>query len=197
MPAYHYIVINNEGQEQKGVIEAENEKQARQLLRDKSLIPINVKADKEKKIVKFSFSSFSFRKKSKLNVKELALITRQFATLLSAGLPLEEVLFAVAEQSEKMHIKALILAVRSKVVEGHSLATAMREHPYAFSELYCATVAAGEKTGHLDTVLMRLADYTEASWQMQQKITNGFDLSSHDCGRCDCYRWFFIGIRRS
>jgi general secretion pathway protein F len=76
----------------------------------------------------------------------------------------------VAEQSDKARIKGLLLSVRSKVVEGHPLASALREHPEAFSSLFCATVAAGEKTGHLDTVLLRLAEYTESTWQTQQKL---------------------------
>lgn len=105
-----------------------------------------------------------------LSSKELALITRQFATLLSAGMPIEEVLAAVGEQTEKQRVKGLILSVRSKVLEGHAFASALREHPEAFSALYCATIAAGEKTGHLDTVLLRLAEYTEQQWQMRQKL---------------------------
>lgn len=169
MPAYHYIAITSGGQEQKGVIEADSEKHARQLLRDKSYIPLHVRPEQEKKGVSKK-RTFTLGKQRGLNSKELALITRQFATLLAAGLPIEESLFAVAEQIDKARIKGLLLSVRSKVVEGHSLASALREHPEAFSDLFCATVAAGEKTGHLDTVLQRLAEYTESSWQMRQKL---------------------------
>lgn len=170
MPAYHYIAINNGGQEQKGVIEAESEKHARQMLRDKSLVPIKVNPAQVKKGTgkKAQFSVLT--RQRGLTSKELALITRQFATLLSAGLPIEEALSAVGEQTEKQRIKGLILSVRSKVVEGHALASALREHPEAFSALYCATIAAGEKTGHLDKVLMRLAEYTEQQWHMRQKL---------------------------
>lgn len=170
MPAYHFKAMNSQGQEQKGVIEAESEKHARQLLRDKTLVPLQVKSAQEKKFpgkeVRFSV----FTKARGLSSKELAMVTRQFATLLSAGLPIEEALLAVAEQSEKTRIKGLILSVRSKVVEGHALATALRDHPEAFSALFSATVAAGEKTGHLDKVLLRLADYTEQQWHMKQKL---------------------------
>ncbi len=170
MPAFHYVAVNTGGKEQKGVIEAENEKHARQLLRDKSLFPIHLRPDQAKKSIVNESKFTAFTKQRGLNSKELALITRQFATLLSAGLPIEESLLAVAEQSDKSKIKGLLLSVRSKVVEGHALASALREHPEAFSALFCATVAAGEKTGHLDKVLLRLADYTEQQWHMRQKL---------------------------
>ena len=169
MPAFHFVAINTSGHEQKGVIEAENEKHARQLLRDKSLVPLNLRPAQQKKIKGQALSIFSRRQRG-MNSKELALFTRQFATLLSAGMPVEEALQAVAEQSEKPHVKGLILSVRGKVVEGHALAAAMREHPEAFAPLFCATIAAGEKSGHLDKVLLRLAEYTEQQWQMKQKL---------------------------
>lgn len=170
MPAYHYIAIHaTTGFEQKGVLEAESEKQLRQLLRDKSLLPVKVRAAQTK--ANKSENRFGFLSREKrLSAKELALITRQFATLLVAGLPIEEALLAVAEQTEKSHMKGLLLSVRSKVVEGHALAAALREHPESFSTLFSATVAAGEKTGHLDKVLIRLADYTEQQWHMRQKL---------------------------
>jgi general secretion pathway protein F len=171
MPAFHFVAINTIGKEQKGVIEADTEKQARQLLRDKTLIPISIHPVNEKKrtLPQANWSAFLQRKKS-LTSKEIALFTRQFATLLAAGLPIEEALQAVSEQSEKSHIKGLILSVRSKVVEGHTLSSAMRDYPEAFSPLFCATIAAGEKSGHLDKVLLRLADYTEQQANMRQKI---------------------------
>lgn len=169
MPAYHYIAVNVTGKEQKGVIEADNEKVARQLLRDRSLVPVQIRAVQEKKTGQLE-SRFTFLRQRGMSSKEVALFTRQFATLLAAGLPIEESLGAVAEQTEKAHVKGLILSVRSKVLEGHSLAAALREHPQAFSPLFCATIAAGEKSGHLDKVLLRLADYTEQQWNMRQKL---------------------------
>ena len=170
MAAYHFLAINAAGQEQKGAIEADSEKHARQLLRDQSLVPIKVHPVRDRKIVGRNIG-FRFNQKTKgLSSKDLALITRQFATLLSAGLPLEETLLAVAEQTEKTSTKGLILSVRSKVLEGHAFASALKEHPEAFNDLYCATIAAGEKSGHLDKVLIRLADYTEQQWQLRQKL---------------------------
>ncbi|HEX2549900.1 MAG TPA: type II secretion system inner membrane protein GspF [Gammaproteobacteria bacterium] len=162
MSAFQYSAMNAKGGTQKGVIEAESSKHARQLLREQGLFPVDVKAYRNMKKKAFG--------KSSISVKELALMTRQLSTLLSAGLPIEEVLAAVAEQTEKQRTKTLISAVRSKVLEGHALAAAFREFPDAFSELYCGTVAAGEKSGHLDMVLQRLADFTEQQLAMRQKI---------------------------
>jgi general secretion pathway protein F len=171
MSAYHFVAVTSAGLEQKGVIEAESEKQARQLLRDKSLNPISVKPAHQKAIATDKKSLLSlFKRKRGLSANETALFTRQFATLLAAGLPIEECLQAVAEQTEKPVIKALILGVRGKVMEGHELAASLGEHPDSFSDLFCATIAAGEKSGHLDTVLLRLADYTEQQAAMRQKL---------------------------
>lgn len=170
MSAWHFIAITTEGSEQKGVIEAESEKHARQILRDRSVLPIKVYSAQEKKSSGKSTFLSDLSRKQGLSSKELALLTRQLATLLSAGLPVEEALAAIAEQNEKQRIKGLILSVRSKVMEGHALSSALRENPVSFSALYTATVAAGEKTGHLDKVLERLAEYTEQQWQMRQKL---------------------------
>lgn len=169
MAAFHYVAINTKGEKQKGVIEAENAKHARQLLRAKNLIPTEVRSAQQKTQRKTA-GGFKVSKRHSITSRELALMTRQLATLLAAGLPLEEVLTAVAEQTESARTKGLIFSVRSKVVEGYSLANALKDFPQAFSPLYCATVAAGEKSGHLDVVLQRLADYTEQQYQMRQKI---------------------------
>ncbi len=170
MPAFHYIAVSNTGREQKGVIDAESEKHARQLLRERALVPISVRPARQKAAAGTSTLQMMFSHQKKLSSKELALFTRQFATLLAAGLPVEESLLAVSEQSEKPHVKAIILSVRGKVLEGHPLATALQEHPEAFTSLFCATIAAGEKTGHLDKVLLRLADYTEQQYNMRTKL---------------------------
>ena len=167
MPAFNYVAIDTKDVKKKGIIEADNSKHARQLLRAKNLVILELHAGQDK--AKKNFSGKASHKQS-LSTKELALMTRQLATLIAAGLPIEEVLSAVGEQTEKPRAKSLILSVRSKVLEGHALASAMRDFPQAFSTLYCSTVAAGEKSGHLDIVLQRLADYTEQQFFMRQKI---------------------------
>jgi general secretion pathway protein F len=92
--------------------------------------------------------------------------------LSQSGLPLEEALLAVAQQNETPRTKSILLGVRSKVMEGHTLADGLGEFPQAFPELYRATVSAGEQSGHLDAVLDRLADYTEARQELRQRVTN-------------------------
>ena len=144
-------------------------KSARQQLRSQGLTPLDINpiAQKDRSTRKSSFLSFGKRMSS----SELALFTRQLATLLQAGTPLEEALRTSAKQSEKSHVARTILGVRAKVTEGHSLENGLADFPATFPDLYRATVAAGEKSGHLDPVLERLADYTESRQEMQQSVT--------------------------
>lgn len=165
MSAFEYKALNKQGKPLKGVLEADSSRQIRQQLRDKGLMPIEVNqvaATVDKKTSTF----FSY----KISAAELALITRQLSTLVQSALPIEESLQAVAEQCEEAKVKSIVLAVRSRVVEGYSLADSMAEYPDVFEKLYTAMVAAGEKSGHLDTVLNRLADYTEQRQAMRSKL---------------------------
>jgi len=161
MGAYQYQALKKKGTVCKGVIEADSERHARQLLRDQDLIPTHIQALKKVARTKHN---------DKLSAQELALLTRQLATLLAAGIPIDEALRGVGEQSEHDIAKQLIIAVRAKVTEGYGLAQAMGEYPHAFPELYRATLAAGEQTGHLDLVLEKLAEYTENQQKIRQKI---------------------------
>ncbi|BDX04597.1 type II secretion system inner membrane protein GspF [Planctobacterium marinum] len=158
MAAFSYKALDAKGRNKSGILEGDNARQIRSQLREKGLIPLEVEpaTEKEQKISK-GLQLFQ----PKISASDLALLTRQLATLVESALPLEEALLAVAEQCEKPRQKNMMMAVRSKVVEGHSLADAMAEFPYVFDQLFRAMVAAGEKSGHLDTVLNRLADYTE------------------------------------
>ncbi|MBA53139.1 MAG: type II secretion system protein GspF [Pseudomonadales bacterium] len=168
MPAFEYVVLDERGKQKKGVLEGDSARQVRQQLKDKGLVPLSVettiqKTDKQE-TTKFQFGHAS------ISAGDLAIVTRQMATLLQAGLPLEEVLKAVSRQQEKPSNKSMMLAIRSKVVEGHTLAASLNEFPKSFPELYRATVAAGEHSGHLDLVLEQLADYTEARYRTKKKV---------------------------
>ena len=174
MAAFEYIALDNKGKEKKGLIEADTAKQVRQILRDQGLTPLQIDSTKapSKKPEKNS-SSFDRSKlfQRGISSNELCLITRQLATLVQAALPLEESLAAVANQSEKPRIQSMMYAIRSKVMEGHTLAAGLAEFPKVFNQLFCATIEAGEKSGHLDTVLERLADYTEDRQELQSKVS--------------------------
>lgn len=165
MAAFEYKALDQKGKQKKGVVEADSARQVRQQLREKGLAPLSVEQTSEKQS-----ASNPFGARRKLSVKELALLTRQIATLIQSGIPIEETLSAVANQSEKTNVRSMLLAVRAKVLEGYTLADSLGEFPAAFPNLYRSTVAAGEHAGHLDLVLNRLADYTEARQQARQKI---------------------------
>jgi general secretion pathway protein F len=168
MAAFEYIVLDPKGREQKGVIEGDSPRQVRQMLRDKGMMPLQIEtAARRDKKSKNSSVRVSRRGISAL---DLALLTRQLSTLVRAALPLDEALSAVGQQTEKPRIKAMIFAIRSKVLEGHTLASGLADFPKVFSNLYRSTVAAGEQSGHLDTVLDRLADYAESRQLLNQKI---------------------------
>ena len=168
MAAFEYAALDTGGKERKGVIEGDSPRQIRQQLREQGLIPLSVEEVEKKESQQNKTFSFSFRQS--ISAADLALLTRQLATLSQSGLPLDEATSTVARQSEKPKVKRLMMGVRSKVMEGHSLAEGLGKFPHAFPELYRATVAAGEQSGHLDTVLERLADYTEARQQISQKL---------------------------
>ncbi|MEE3239633.1 MAG: type II secretion system inner membrane protein GspF [Pseudomonadota bacterium] len=168
MAAFSYIAIDSGGKQQKGVVDADSARQVRQILREKGLMATDVSATIKDADPQKGFS-FSFGRPS-LSVADLALITRQMATLIQAGIPLEEALGTVARQSDKSSVNSILLSVRSKVLEGYTLADAMAEYPSVFSNLYRSTVSAGESAGFLDVVMDKLADYTESSQAARQKI---------------------------
>jgi len=169
MGAFEYVAVDATGRERKGVLEGDTARQVRQLLRDQSLLPVTVSevAHQEKREQRTSFTV-----RRGVSASDLALLTRQLATLVRSGLPLDEALQAVSEQTEKPRIKSVVLGVRAKVLEGHALADGLSDFPRVFPEIYRATVAAGEQSGHLDTVLERLADYTESREQLRSRTLN-------------------------
>jgi len=167
MGAFEYSALDSGGREQTGVLEGDTARHVRQQLREKGWSPLSVQEVAQRE-ARASRRPALLRRG--VSPTDLALVTRQLATLVKSGLPLEEALRAVAEQSERARLKSMVVAVRSRVLEGHTLADGLGEFPHVFSDLFRATVAAGEQSGHLEVVLDRLADYTENRQQMRQKI---------------------------
>ena len=171
MAAFDYIALDAKGKEHKGVVEGDTSRHVRQMLRDKGLMTLEITESHQKAQSKRSSGTTAPRLFQRgISTTELALLTRQLATLIQAALPLDETLAAVANQTEKPRIKSMLFAIRSRVLEGHSLAVGLADYPKVFPELYRATVDAGEQSGHLDTVLERLADYTESRQEIQGKV---------------------------
>lgn len=168
MGAFEFVALDQSGKESKGLIEGDTAKHVRQILRDRHLLPVQVTEVAQKEARRQR--TFSLRRG--ISASELSIVTRQLASLSQSGLPLEEALLAVAQQNDQPRTKSIMLGVRSRVMEGHTLADGLAEFPQAFPELYRATVAAGEQSGHLDVVLERLADYTESRQELRQRITN-------------------------
>ncbi|HET9446941.1 MAG TPA: type II secretion system inner membrane protein GspF [Steroidobacteraceae bacterium] len=166
MGAFEYTAVDATGRERKGVLEGDTARAVRQMLRDQSLLPLSVSEVLQTEN-KRERKQFSLRRG--ISAADLSLLTRQIATLVRSGLPLEEALLAVSEQTERPRIRSIVMGVRAKVMEGHALADGLSDFPAVFPELYRATVSAGEQSGHLDTVLERLADYTESREQLRSR----------------------------
>lgn len=160
MAKYHYQVLTTSGKQQRGSLIAENVRDARQQLREKGLVVLMLKEQEAGR----------FQRQKRLTGRDLALATRQLATLAAASLPLDQALQAVAQQSEKKEVRDLFQRLKNKITEGHSLATAFGAFPTVFNRMYCAMIAAGELSGHLPLVLQRLAVYEEQRQKMKGQL---------------------------
>ncbi|UXI69112.1 type II secretion system inner membrane protein GspF [Tahibacter amnicola] len=163
MPAFAYQALDANGKTQRGVLQGDTARAVRQALRERGLNPLEVTAVEE------SRKGATFGRRG-LSASQLSLFTRQLATLLAAGLPIDEALAALAEQGEDERSRTLTVALRARVMEGAGLAAAFSEYPETFPEIYRASIAAGEQSGRLDTVLERLADYAESRDALRQKV---------------------------
>jgi general secretion pathway protein F len=163
MPAFAYQALDPRGKTERGVLQGDNARAVRASLRERGLYPIEVTpvADAERR-------GRLFRRG--LSTAELAVLTRQLATLLRAGLPLDEALAALAEQNDEPRLRVLAVSLRARVMEGSGLAAALAAAPESFPEIYRASVAAGEQSGRLDRVLARLADHVEARDALRQRL---------------------------
>jgi len=164
MPAFAYQALDQLGKTQRGVLQGDNARAVRASLREKGLNPLEVTPVTETQQGRGGLL------RRGLGSAQLALLTRQLATLLKAGLPVDEALAALSEQNDDQRARGLVMALRSRVLEGAGLAAALGDAPESFPEIYRASVAAGEQSGRLDQVLARLADYSEARDALNQKI---------------------------
>ena len=170
MAAFEYTALEAGGRRRKGVLEADSVRQVRQLLRDQGLAPLAVETASNRRGAVGPRQVSFMPLRNRLSGLERVLVTRQLATLIGAGLPVEEALDAVVKQSDKQQSAALVMGIRSRVLEGQSLASALAEHPGSFNALYRSTVAAGERSGHLGRVLENLADYSERQFEAFRNV---------------------------
>lgn len=172
MPAFRYEAVDEGGVTRKGVVNADTARSARSDLRGQGLTPITVDAITSQVDASGVAKSRGFGEK--LSQVELALFTRQLASLLEAGLPLEQAFTALLEQAERAYVRDLVASIRAEVMGGVSFSDALSRHPRDFAEIYRALVAAGEQIGQLARVLSRLADYIERSNALVQKVRLAF-----------------------
>ena len=170
MPVYEYQALDNRGKKTSGTIDSESDRAARQKLRSQGVFvtqisEASVKAKKESRDVRAYFQS------DKVSTQDLAIATRQLATLINAGLPLVNALQALADQTDTTSLKRIFVSIRENVEGGTSFARALGAFPKTFPKLYINMVASGEASGMLDTVLKNLAEYLESQLELQRKIT--------------------------
>ncbi len=171
MSGFEYSALDARGREARGVIEADTERHARSLLRERGFAPLAVEAIRTPGGKSRLGERFA---RPRLARRELTLVTRQFATLVRAGLTIEQCFNVLIEQSDSARARSLLAAVRGRILEGQSLSSALAEFPAAFPQIYRAMIEAGEQSGRLSDVLERLADFTENRESLRDKLTLAF-----------------------
>lgn len=165
MPSYSYTALNQlSGKQSQGIIEADTARQARTVLRDQGLLPLDVH-----ETVEAARNANNKASRIRMSVANLALLTRQFSTLLEAGLPVEQVLTVLTDQAEEASERQMLSGIKSEILAGQSLGRALSNYPSVFNELYRTLVSAGEESGKLPEVMRRLADYVENRQALQNK----------------------------
>jgi len=166
MALYAYKGIDKSGKNKKGVIDAESERAARTKLKSDGIFPSSVV---ETNATTDTTKSVALQQR-KVSTSQLAITTRQLATLVAAGMPLVDSLRALADQIDNTRLRSVITEVTDRVNEGSTLADAMKEYPRVFPKIFMNMVASGEATGGLDSVLERLADLLESQAALQRKV---------------------------
>jgi general secretion pathway protein F len=171
MPVYEYTGVNAAGKKVKGVYDAESPRALRDHLKAQQIFLTEQTEGKSKQERKAGEVRLPFSGPKQPGVREISIMTRQLATLLKAGIPLVEALTALVEQSEDEALKKVIAEVRQRVNEGSALHLALADHPKVFSDLFVNMVKAGEASGNLDLVLVRLTDFLDEQVTLRNKIT--------------------------
>ncbi len=174
MPAFRYEAVDATGATSTGVVQADSPRAARSDLKSRGLVPLAVdvisgQVDAQGRVVQRGW-----RFGDRLSTHELALFTRQLASLLEAQLPLEQAFDALMEQAERPYVRDLVASIRAEVIGGASLSDALARHPRDFADIYRALVASGEQIGQLSRVLSRLADFVERRNALVQKVKLAF-----------------------
>ncbi len=170
MAAFEYQALDVRGRTVKGVIEGDAERGVRSSLRERGLVPLSVDVIVSEAVGRDG----TVHARRGISSAALALFTRQFATLLHAGLTIEECLNTLIEQSDSVRLRKVLAAVRGRLLQGQPLARSLGAFPNAFPTIYRHMVDAGEQSGHLDEVLERLADYTEERQALRQEVVLAF-----------------------
>lgn len=171
MGAFEYQALDPKGRTRKGVSQGDSARHVRQILRDQGLVPMSVTGVQEDRLAAGRRFTGARTRRARITTNELAVITRQFATLLSSGMTVEETLSALVNQAEGHQVKSVLSGIRAQVMEGRSLADAIATYPRSFPEIYQASVAAGEQSGSLAMVLDRLADFVESRQVLKQRVS--------------------------
>ena len=158
MPAYSYTAINQDGAKKKGILSAESEREARKLVKDLKLTPLEVSESKD------------LGKTLKIKDKDIVIMTRQLATLLEASTPIVEALNITAKQLKNKNLIYILYNLKEEIVQGKRLGSSMKKFPGVFSDTYISMVTAGDSSGNLDIVFTKLADYLEESASIKQKV---------------------------
>lgn len=170
MPVFNYTGINDKGKKTSGVVDADHEKNARLKLRKMGIYPTTVRQAGKGGGLSLSMNVDLNRYFQRVKTQDMAMMTRQLSTLVSAGIPLVESLMALEDQIENVKLKSSITTIRERVTEGSKMSDAMKAFPKLYDELFINMINAGENSGALDIVLQRLADFTESQAKLKSKV---------------------------
>ena len=159
MPAYSYTALSLNGEKKKGVLSAQSEREARRLVKELNLTPVNIQEAKG-----------NLSRISKVKNKDIVIMTRQLATLLEANTPIIDALKITADQSNNKNLVQILYNLREDVIQGKRLGLSMQKYPGVFSDTYTSLVTAGDSSGNLDVIFEKLADYLEESASTRQKV---------------------------